>query len=137
MAFVKFEDIVDLIDSTEPDGGGLKVYFKCRQTGRVVEARGRYPDSRRRRFAQVASGSTARALLHRLSGLIHRYIGIYIPLGNAFQVNDVPGGGDGFVNEEDRRAAAVAAFESVAEYPGKRQRSGRFNAIDNQWIFIE
>lgn len=137
MSFVTFDEIVNLIDSTEQRPGGMTVYFKCPNTGRVVEAHGSFPDSGRRRFAQVAAGSTARALLHQLSALIRRYTGLYIPLGNAFQVHDVPGGGSGFVNEADRRAAAIAAFQSVAQYPGKPVQHARFNFVENQWRFIE
>lgn len=136
MAFVNFEDIVALIDSTEQKEGGLTVFFKCPKTGRVVEARGAFPESARRNFAQVATGSTTRALLHQLSALIRRYTGIYIPLGNAVQGRMIPGGG-GFVNEADRRGAAIAAFETVAEYPNKPIRRGRFNFVDNEWLFIE
>lgn len=137
MAFVKFEDIVDLIDSTEQKEGGLTVYFKCAKTGRVTEARGSFPDSRRRRFAQVAASSTVRALLNQLSAVIRRYTGIYIPLGNAMQTHDVPGGGSGFATEADRQAAAIAAFQSVAQYPGKPRQRGKFNFESGQWIFIE
>ncbi|HLU61164.1 MAG TPA: hypothetical protein VKZ99_02315 [Gammaproteobacteria bacterium] len=136
MAFVTFEEIVDLIDSTEQRGGGMTVYFKCPRSGRIVEARGAFPESARRNFLQVASGSTIRALLHRLSGVIRQYTGIYIPLGNTVENRTVPGDGR-FVNEADRRAAAIAAFESVAEYPGKPVRRGRFNHIDNQWTYVE
>jgi len=136
MAFVKFEEIVDMIDSTEKKGGGMIIYFKCPKSGRVVEARGSFPESMRRGFARTASDSTARALLNQLSGLIRRYTGIYVPLGNAFNTSDKPGGGE-FVNESDRQAAAIAAFETIAEYPGKPVRSGRFNQVDGQWTFVE
>lgn len=129
MAFVTFEEIVDLIDSTEQRGGGMTVYFKCPRSGRIVEARGaiscRWPAAAR-----------YVALLHRLSGVIRQYTGIYIPLGNTVENRTVPGDGR-FVNEADRRAAAIAAFESVAEYPGKPVRRGRFNHIDNQWTYVE
>lgn len=136
MAFVSFEEIMPLIDSTEQVEGRMRVYFKCARSGHVVEAWGSFPDSARRNFAQVATGSTARVLLSHLSALIRRYTGIYIPLGNAIQGRTVPGG-SGFVSENDRREAAVAAFQSVAEYPGKPKRSGRFNHIDDQWIFVQ
>ncbi|HEX7046334.1 MAG TPA: hypothetical protein VF275_02010 [Gammaproteobacteria bacterium] len=136
MAFVKFEEIVDMIDSAEKKGGGMTVYFKCPKTGRVIEARGVFPDGARRNFAQAATTGTARALLNQLSGVIRRLTGIYIPLGNAFNTSDTPGGGQ-FVNEADRQAAAITAFESVAEYPGKPVRRDRFNHIDNQWTFVE
>lgn len=136
MSFVKFEEIVDMIDSTEQREGGLTLYFKCPKTGRVVEARGSFPDSARRNFATVATGSVARALLHRLSGVIRQYTGFYIPLGNTVQTRDVPGGGR-FVNESDRQTVAIAAFQSVAEYPGKPVRRERFNFVDEQWVFVE
>lgn len=136
MAFVSFEQVLPLIDSTEQVEGRLRVYFKCPKSGRVVESTGSFPDSARRNFAQVATGSTLRALLHQLSALIRRYTGIYIPLGNAVQGRTVPGG-SGFVTESDRREAAVAAFQTVAEYPGKPKRSGRFNLVDGEWVFVE
>ena len=137
MPFASFSDISPLIDDIEQKPGGLTVYFKCPRTGRVVEARGSLPDSRSRRFTQTAVGSLARVLLHRLSGVIRRLTGIYVPLGNAFQTHDVPGGGSGFATEADRQAAAVDAFRSVAQYPGKPRLRGRFNFEDGQWVFIE
>ena len=137
MPFVSFDEIRSLIDGTEQKPGGLTVYFKCPRTGRIVEARGIFPDSRRRRFAQTAAGSVARALLHQLSGIVRRLTGIYIPLGNAFQTHDVPGGGSGFATESDRQAATLAAFRSVAQYPGTPRLRGRFNFEDGQWVFIE
>lgn len=137
MPFANFSEIRPLIDGTEHKPGGLTVYFKCPRTGRIVEARGSFPDSRTRRFAQMAAGSTARALLHRLSGIIRRLTGIYIPLGNAFQAGDLPGAGSGFATDADREAAAVDAFRSVALYPGMPKQRGRFNFEDGQWVFIE
>lgn len=136
MAFVEFEEIKHLIDSAEKKGGGMTLYFKCPKTGRVVEARGSFPEGMRRGFARTATDSTARALLNQLSALIRRYTGIYIPLGNAFNTSDKPGGGE-FVNEADRQAAAISAFESVAEYPGKPVKSARFNFVEEQWVFVE
>lgn len=136
MPFVSFDQVLPLIDSSEQVGGRMRMYFKCPQSGRIVEAWGNFPESARRNFAQVATGATSRALLHQLSALIHRYTKIYIPLGSAVQGRTVPGGSS-FVSEDDRRAAAIAAFESVAEYPGKAKRAGRFNFIDDQWIFVE
>jgi hypothetical protein len=137
MPFANFNEIRALIDGTEHKPGGLTVYFKCPRTGRIVEARGSFPDSRRRRFAQTAAGSIARALLHQLSGIVRRLTGIYIPLGNAFQVQDVPGAGGDFTTEDDRQAAAVDAFRSVARYPGTPRQRGRFNFEEGQWVFIE
>lgn len=137
MPFADFSDIRSLIDDIEPKPGGLTVYFKCPATGRIVEARGSFPDSRTRRFTQTAAGGIARALLHQLSGAIRRLTGIYIPLGNAFQTHDVPGGGSGFATEADRQAAAVEAFRSVARYPGMPRQSGRFNFEDGRWVFVE
>lgn len=137
MPLAQFGDIRSLIDCIEDKPGGLTVWFKCPRTGRVVEARGAYPDSRTRRFTQVAAGSVVRALLHQLSGVIRRFTGIYVPLGNAFQTHDVPGGGSGFATEADRQAAAVHAFRSVAQHPGMPRLRGRFNFEDGQWVFIE
>ena len=137
MPFANFSDIRSLIDSIEQKPGGLTVWFKCPRTGRVVEARGTFPDSRTRRFAQTAAGSIVRALLHQLSGVIRRHTGIYVPLGNAFQTHDVPGGGSGFATEADRQSAAVHAFRSVAQHPGMPRLPGRFNFEDGQWVFIE
>lgn len=137
MPFANFGDIRPLIDCIEQKPGGLTVYFKCPRTGRVVESRGTYPDSRTRRFAQTAAGSVVRALLHQLSGVIRRLTGIYIPLGNAFQTHDVPGGGSGFATEADREAATVHAFRLVAQHPGMPRQRGRFNFEDGQWVFIE
>lgn len=137
MPLASFSDIAALIDSTEPKPGGLTVYFKCPRSGRVVEARGSFPDSATRRFTQTTVGSIARVLLHRLSGVIRRLTGVYVPLGNAFQTHDIPGGGSGFATDADRRAATVDAFRSVAQYPGMPRQRGRFNFEDGQWVFVE
>ena len=137
MPFASFGDIRSLIDGVEPRPGGLTVHFRCPRTGRVVEARGSFPDSRSRRFTQTAVGSIARALLHQLSGVIRRRTGIYIPLGNAFQTHDVPGGGGDFATQADREAATLHAFRSVAQHPGMPRLRGRFNFEDGQWVFIE
>lgn len=136
MAFVSFEEIRHLIDSTERVGGRLRVYFRCPKTGHVVEATGSFPESMKRNFAQVAAGSTMRVLLHRLSSVIRQYTGIYIPLGGAVPAQTVPGGGT-FASEADRQSAAVLAFQSIAEYPGKPVRRGRFNHVDGEWVFVE
>lgn len=136
MAFVNFEEIRPLIDHAEQVGGRMRVYFKCPKTQRVVEATGSFPESAKRNFAQVATASTMRVLLHRLSGLIRQYTGVYIPLGGALPAQTTPGGGT-FASEVERQSAAVAAFESVAEYPGKPVRRGRFNLVDGEWTFVE
>lgn len=136
MSFVNFEEIRQLIDSAEPAGGRMRVYFRCAKTGRVVEATGSFPESVRRNFAQVAAGSTVRVLLAKLSAVIRQYTGIYIPLGGAVPAQTVPHGGS-FASETDRQAAAIAAFQTVAEYPGKPVRNGRFNHIDGEWVFVE
>ncbi|KQT09378.1 hypothetical protein [Ramlibacter sp. Leaf400] len=137
MPFANFSDIRSLIDGTEQKPGGLTVHFKCPGSGRIVEASGSFPDSPARRFTQTAVGSTLRALLHQLSGVIRRRTGIYIPLGNAFQTHDVPGGGSGFATESDRQAATLAAFRSVAQHPGMPRLRGRFNFEDGRWVFVE
>ena len=137
MPFATFSEISPMIDCTEQRQGGLKVFFKCPKTGRVVESRGSFPDSQTRRFAQTAVGSVVRALLNRLSGLIRRQTGIYIPLGNAFRTHDVPGGSSGFATEADWQAATVEAFRSVAQHPGMQRQRGKFNFEDGQWVFIE
>ena len=137
MPLAQFSDIRSLIDCIEEKPGGLTVWFKCPRTGRVVEARGILPDTRTRRFTQIATGSVVRALLHQLSGVIRRLTGIYVPLGNASQPDDVRGGGGGFATEADRQAATVHAFRSVAQHPGMPRLRGRFNFEEGQWVFIE
>jgi hypothetical protein len=137
MPFASFSDIAALVDATEQSSGGLTVYFRCPRSGRVVQARGPFPDSTSRRFTQAAVGSIARSLLHRLSGVIRRHTGIYIPLGNVVRSHDIPGGDGTFATEADRQAATVAAFRSIAQHPGTPRQRGRFNLDGGQWVFVE
>lgn len=132
MAYVNFEEIQPLLDHVEQDGGGMKCWFKCPQTGTVVEARGNIPRTLAHGMVNEAARGVFRGVLSRISTEIRKLTGFYIPLGAAANTANR---GNTIASEAGKQAAIVDAFEKVAVYPGKPVEPKRFNFIDNTWTY--
>ncbi len=133
MPYVSYDEIEHLIDHAEHDGGRMKVMFACPHSQQVVQATGLIPRNFAHGLADDAAQGLVRQLLHMLTQLIRQLTGMYISFGRA--ANGV-NRGHVLATADDKRNAVVAAFESVAEYPGKPRRPGRFNHQDGAWVFV-
>lgn len=134
MPYVTYDEIRDLCDYAEQDMGAMKCWFKCPRTGTVVETRGNIPRTLAHGMANEAMRSGLSQLLSRVTALVRRHTGMYIPLGAAMtQANR----GNVIATDAGRRAAIVDAFEQIAVYPGKPVQPGRFNHVDGAWRYVE
>lgn len=134
MAFVNYQEIQHLVDHAERDNSRMRVYFKCPETGVVVEEYGSLPNNIGNRVRKDATDSMIRQLAQLIARLIRQYTGLYFNFGASA---NAAGGSVTSYSEADQQIAIVNAFEKKAVYPQKPQENKRFNFIDGAWIYIQ